>query len=256
MRVRISLVVICLNEEKTIEACLRSVPFADEIIVLDSGSTDQTVEIAKKCGAKVFVEAWRGFRDQKNRALELCSSEWVISLDADEALSPQLAQEIDQLLTSGQFDGCDGYEFPRLSYHLGQKIYHGGWYPDRQLRLFNRKAVQWQGGQHVHERVSATKMGRLSSDLLHWPFDNLAEQVSTNNRYSSLGADELLKKSKKFSAALLVLKPVSKFLECYVIKRGFLDGLAGFVIAVGASYSVFLKYAKLWEKSIPGSNPE
>jgi glycosyltransferase involved in cell wall biosynthesis len=250
----LSLAIICLNEATNIERCIRSVPFASEVIVVDSGSTDGTPELAAKLGAKVFVEEWRGFRAQKQRATDLCQYDWVLSLDADEALSEESAREVRSLLTSANLTDHDGYNFPRLSWNLGRWIRHGGWYPDLQLRLFDRTRSSWQGGDKVHERVSAKNIGRLDHPIHHFPFPDLAEQVATNNRYSGLGAEELVAKGKRFSIWKLVFKPVSKFLETYLIKRGFLDGLPGFIIAVGAAYSVFLKFAKLWETERRSSN--
>lgn len=244
---RLSVAIICLNEEANLERCLKSVPFANEFVVLDSGSTDRTQEIAKNLGAKVFDEPWRGFRAQKQRAVDLCSNDWILSLDADEALSPEAAWEVERLLSANELDAFDGFEFPRLTWNLGRWIRHGGWYPDWQLRLFNRKRASWKGGENVHERVEAQRVKRLSVDLHHWPFPDHAEQVATNNRYSGLGAKELAAKGKRFSIAKLIFKPYSKFIETYFLKRGFLDGLPGFIISVGAAYSVFLKFAKLWE---------
>lgn len=246
-KAQLSLAIICLNEAANIERCVRSVPFATDVVVLDSHSTDRTREIAMACGARVFNEDWRGFRAQKQRATDLCAHDWVLSLDADEALSDEAQAELRELLASSSLNSFDGYELPRLSWNLGRWIRHGGWSPDLQLRLFHRKRASWQGGEHVHERVSAANVARLRGAILHWPFENLAEQVATNNRYSGLGADELRARGVRFSLAKLLWKPGSKFIETYFIKRGFLDGLPGFIIAVGAAYSVFLKFAKLWE---------
>ncbi len=246
-RAKLSLAIICLNEAGAIERCIRSVPFADDVVVLDSESQDQTREIAAGLGARVFNEAWRGFRAQKQRATDLAKHDWVLSLDADEALSKESAVEILALLESAELETYDGYELPRLSWNLGRWIWHGGWYPDRQIRLYNRARASWQGGEHVHERVTAAKTKLLQNPIQHFPFENLSEQISTNNRYSSLGADELRTRGIRFSYFKLIWKPISKFLETYFIKRGFLDGTAGFVIAVGAAYSVFLKFSKLWE---------
>lgn len=246
-RAKLSLAIICLNEAANIERCIGSVPFADDVVVLDSGSTDQTRTIASGLGARVFDETWRGFRAQKQRATDLCAYNWVLSLDADEALSPELAQEILRLLESTDLESQDGYELPRISWNLGRWIWHGGWYPDRQIRFFDRTRATWQGGEHVHERVAAVKTARLKNSIEHFPFENLAEQIATNNRYSTLGADELRARCVRFSYRKLFWKPISKFLETYFIKRGFLDGTAGLIIAVGAAYSVFLKFAKLWE---------
>jgi glycosyltransferase involved in cell wall biosynthesis len=244
----LSLAIICLNEAKNIERCIRSVPFANEIIVLDSGSTDGTRAIAEKLGAKTYDEEWRGFRAQKQRATDLCTNDWVLSLDADEALSPESQAELQELFSSPvELNQFDGYEFPRRSWNMGRWIMHGGWYPDRQLRLFHKGRAQWRGGEHVHERVYADKVGQLTQPILHWPFADHSEQVATNNRYSTLGAQELLRKGKRFSLFKLVTKPWTKFIETYFIKMGCLDGLPGFIISVSAAYSVFLKFTKLWE---------
>ena len=246
-RAQLSLAIICLNEEANLERCVRSVPFADEVVIVDSGSTDGTLRIARSLGAKVFVEEWKGFRDQKRRATQLCRHDWILSLDADEALSPEAAKEVERLLGSPKLGDATGFEFPRLTWNLGRWIRHGGWYPDRQLRLYDRRHSRWEGGTHVHERVATRHVGQLEHPIFHWPFPDLTNQVETNNRYSSLGAKELQRKGRKFSVSLLVFKPLSKFMETYIIKKGFRDGLAGFIISVGAAYSIFLKYAKLWE---------
>lgn len=241
----ISLVVITLNEENNIERCLKSVPWASDVVVLDSGSKDKTVDLAKNLGARTFVEDFKGFREQKQRATDLAKFDWIISLDADEALSPELAGQIQNLLKN-PMNSVGGYEVPRISFHLGRWISHGGWYPDYQLRFFNRKACKWIGG-HVHEKVSGENIKRLSSPIQHWVFTSLADQVDTNNEYSSKGAVDLFEKGQRFSLFKLIFKPISKFLETYLWKLGLLDGLPGFIISVGASYSIFLKYAKLWE---------
>jgi len=250
LRPKISLVVITKDEEPNIERCLKSVPWADDIVVLDSGSRDRTVEIATRMGARSFVEPWRGYRAQKQRAVELARYDWILSLDADEALSPELQREFLGFFgrEATTFDtDADGFEFPRLSFHLGRWIRRGGWYPDHQLRLFHRGRAKWAGGDNVHERVEAQRVRRFQSPIHHWPFTDLSDQIDTNNNYSSLGARELHERGVRYSLLKLLLKPVSKFIETYLLKRGCLDGWAGFVIAVGAAYSVFLKFAKLRE---------
>ncbi len=251
-RFPISLVIITLNEEKGIARAIESASFCSDIVVLDSGSTDNTCQIARELGARVFLEEWRGFRDQKQRATDLALHDWVLSLDGDEAVSSELREEIKSLLNTwarGESQGhfnIDGFRMPRLTWNLGRWIRHGGWYPDYQLRLYNRTRAKWVGGQ-VHEHVRAERVERLKAPLLHYPFPRHADQVATNNRYSGLGAEALDSKGEKFQLLKLIFKPYSKFLETYFIKRGFLDGLPGFIIAVGAAYSIFLKYAKLWE---------
>ncbi|HWU42849.1 MAG TPA: glycosyltransferase family 2 protein [Bdellovibrio sp.] len=240
----ISLVIIALNEEAHIERCIRSAPFVDDIVVVDSFSTDRTVEIAQNCGARVFQEKWRGFGPQKAFAAEQAKNSWVISLDADEALSSELAAEI--LERFSDLNPEAGYLFPRKSYHLGRWINHGGWYPDYQLRLFNKNKSQWNSAA-LHEKVEVKEKQLMKSDLLHWVFENLSDQVVTNDRYSTLGAQQLFAAGKKFSYFKLLTKPTSKFFETYFFKKGFMDGLPGFIISMGAAYSIFLRFAKLWE---------
>lgn len=240
----ISLVIITLNEEAHIERCIRSAPFVDDIVVVDSFSTDRTVEIAKSCGARVFQEKWRGFGAQKSFAASQAKNSWVISLDADEALSSELAAEI--LECWATLNAEAGYLFPRKSFHLGRWINYGGWYPDYQLRLFNKDKSQWNSAA-LHEKVEVKERLFMRSPLLHWVFEDLSDQVVTNDRYSSLGAQQLHQAGKKFSLFKLTTKPLSKFIETYFFKKGFLDGMPGFIIAVGAAYSIFLRHAKLWE---------
>jgi glycosyltransferase involved in cell wall biosynthesis len=248
----LSLVIITLNEQDGIARAIESAQFCDDVVVLDSGSDDNTCHIARDLGARVFIEEWRGFEAQKQRAVELAKNDWILSLDGDEQVGAALREELTRLLerwASGADQShftVDGYKFPRLAFNLGRWIRHGGWYPDLQLRLFNRKRAKWVGGG-LHEKISAEKVEILKGALLHYPFKNHTEQVATNNRYSGLGAEALFKKGERFGRAKLFLKPVSKFIETYIFKRGFLDGLPGFIIAVGASYSIFLKYVKLWE---------
>lgn len=240
----ISLVIITLNEDENIARCIQSVPWADEVIVLDSNSKDKTREIAESLGAKVHIQNFLGFRDQKQKATDLAKNDWILSLDADEALSLGLSQEI--LDTFDTTPIQDGYRMPRLSFHLGRWIKHGGWYPDRQLRFFNRKKAKWGGG-HVHEKIECENVGTFKNNLLHYVFRDLKHQVDANNRYSTLGAQDLYDRKKKFSFLKLIFKPISKFIETYIWKFGFMDGLPGFIISVGAAYSVFLKFAKLKE---------
>lgn len=244
MKIPVSLVIITLNEEANIERCIRSAPFVDDVVVVDSGSIDRTVEIAEKCGARVVHEKWHGYGLQKTFATALAKNSWVLSLDADEALSPELAEEIVKKFTN--LDPEAGYLVPRKSFHLGRWIGHGGWYPDYQLRLFNKENSNWNSAA-LHEKVQVRRELKLDKDLLHWVFDDLSDQVLTNDRYSTLGAQQWSEAGKKFSLFKLLTKPPTKFIEAYFFKAGFRDGLAGFVIAVSAAYSVFLKFAKLWE---------
>lgn len=240
----LSLVLITKNEESNIERCLKSVPFASDVVVLDSGSTDRTVEIARSLGARVLQEEWRGFGKQKARATELAKYDWILNLDADEALSPELAEEIQNKFVD--LDPLVGYQLPRLSRHMGRWIRHGGWFPDLQLRLYHRQNSKWTESA-VHERVIAPNRAKLKNPILHWVFVDVSDQVQTNDRYSGLQARDKYERGIQFSAFKLLLKPCSKFVETYILKFGFMDGLPGFVISVSAAYSVFLRWVKLWE---------
>ncbi len=240
----LSVVIITLNEERNILRCLSSVSFASECLIIDSGSTDQTLQIAEKMGAKTMQQAWMGFGPQKQYATDQAQFDWVLNIDADEAVSLELAQEIHARFKT--LDPKTGYLLPRKSFHFGKWIRYGGWYPDLQLRLYHKKNSKWSTAQ-IHEKVLSAKTERLKSPLLHWVFKDLYHQVQTNNRYSTLQAEALFLDGKRASLFRMVIKPVSKFIECYFWKRGFCDGRAGFVIAIGAAYSVFLKWSKLWE---------
>lgn len=244
----LTLAVITLNEEKNIERCLRSVPFAGDIVLVDSGSTDKTVDIARKLGARISVESWKGFSRQKTRATALGRYDWILSLDADEALSPELQNEIIALFANGE-PTVDAFESPRVTWHLGRWLYHGGNYPDRQIRLYHRARAKWSDTE-VHERVNAKNVQSLKSAIMHWPFANVAEQVSTINRYSGLRAEDFSKQGKRFSPAKMFVKTVGKFFEAYVVKRGFQDGVPGLINAFVSSFATFLRWAKLYEKQL------
>jgi glycosyltransferase involved in cell wall biosynthesis len=244
LKVPLTVTIVTLNEEKNISRCIGSVPFASEIIVIDSFSQDKTCEIARSLGAKIHQEKWRGYGGQKAFAAEKAAHDWVLNLDADEAVSPELADKI-----RADFNNLDpetGYLIPRRSYYLGRWIDYGGWYPDYQKRLFHRRHSHWDGAP-IHEKVISPKEQKWKDDLYHYVFDNISEQVSTNNRYSTLQAEKHHREGKKFSILKLIVKPWTKFIETYFFKRGFMDGLPGFIISVGAAYSVFIRWAKLWE---------
>lgn len=241
---KLSAVVITKNEQDNIQRCIDSVLWADEVIVYDSGSVDRTVEIANKLGAKVTVGDWRGFGPTKKLATALATNDWILSIDADEVVSPELKSEICAKLNS--LNSQRAYRIPRLSNYLGKWIRHGGWYPDYQLRLFNRKFSQWTD-DIIHEKVKSNSIENLSSNLNHYVFKNISHQVETNNRYSTLQAEEMKKKGKTFSWFHFLTKPTVKFIECYFWKLGLLDGWVGYLVARNAAYSVFLKWGKLKE---------
>jgi glycosyltransferase involved in cell wall biosynthesis len=239
---KISATIVALNEERNIARAILSLKCADEIVVIDSGSSDRSREIAASLGARVIDESWRGYAAQKNFAAESASNEWILSIDADEELTPELSAEIAALKRSpAQFDGWD---MPRLARYLGRWIHHSGWYPDRKLRLYHRDRGRWQG-DYVHEGVVVTgNIGHLNSNLLHYTCNSLTEHIRTLDRYTTLAAKSLVASGKPVPFRRLVVDPPWTFLRSYVMQRGFLDGGHGFVIAGMASFYTFMKYAK------------
>ncbi|SFC37785.1 Glycosyltransferase involved in cell wall bisynthesis [Polaromonas sp. OV174] len=240
----LSVTVITKNEAHNIEACLRSVMFANQLVVLDSGSTDETVEIARSLGAEVSVSSdWLGFGKQKNRALALASSDWVLSLDADERVTPELQAEILAVLEAPAFDV---YAFPRLSSYCGQYMRHSGWYPDRVTRLFRRQSAQFSDDL-VHEKVlTSCQVGLLGSQLLHESFKSFEAVLDKVNRYSSAGAQGLLKKGKKASLGKALGHGFWAFIRTYFLRLGFLDGRMGLVLAISNAEGTYYRYLKLW----------
>ncbi len=247
---KVAAVVITHNEEENIARCLSSLQFCDEIVVVDAESSDRTSEIAKKFTPNVQIRPWKGYSEQKNFAVTLTSCDWILSVDADEEVSSELQEEVKATLNSPQF--C-AYSVPRKTIHFGRWIRHGGWYPNRLVRLFNKKQGRWEGDQ-VHELWKpAGEVGALKSDLIHYSFKSLSDQVIRNDKYSTLGALALSREGRRFSFFKLSGKTMMKFFETYFLKRGFLDGYPGLIISVSAAYSVFLKWAKLWERELSGS---
>jgi glycosyltransferase involved in cell wall biosynthesis len=247
---------ITLNEEEKIRNALQSVAWAEEIIVVDSGSTDQTVAIAKEMGARVIHNPWPGYGQQKNLAQQQASNDWVLNIDADEVISPELAQEIQQMLQDvheGKLD-AKGFYLSRKTFYLGRWIEHGGWYPNYLIRLSHRQFSKWTE-PHVHEALKVDgPVGYLKHPIFHYAFSNIQEQILTNLRFSRLGAFDLIRTGKRPSLIKLLLKPIGKFLETYLLKRGFMDGLPGFIISINAAHSMFLKYAYLMEANIQREN--
>lgn len=245
-RVRgISVAIITFNEERNLDACIRSCEeIADEIVVLDSFSTDRTEEIARR-SPKVRFErhAFDGHVAQKNRAVALCRNEWVLSLDADERLSDELREEIRALEPGDR----DGFRIPRLTFAMGKPIRHSGWHPQRKPRLFKRSRARSAGDDPHDYFVVDGKRGDLRGNIIHHSFTDLAHQAQSHNLFSSIQAFNYAHAGRRFSVLAIVVRPVIKFVEVYVWKRGFLDGVHGFVIAVNAAYATFLKFAKIYE---------
>lgn len=240
----LSVIIITKNEESHIAKCLESVKWADEIIVLDSGSTDKTVEICKQFTLHIFETDWQGFGIQKQRALEKATGDWVLSIDADEIISPELRSEIENAISQNQFDA---FLLPRLSSYCGKFIKHGGWYPDYILRLFRRDLSKFSNVV-VHEIVIVNGIvGKLNFPILHDSYKDLAEVLCKMDSYSTLGAKLLFEKGVKSSVSKAVLKGFWTFFRTYVLRRGFLDGSKGLMLAIYNTETTYYKYLKLWE---------
>ena len=239
-----SVIVITKNEAHNIAACLQSVLFADQLVVLDSGSRDGTLDIARTFGAEVNENHnWRGFGVQKNRALALARGDWVLSIDADERVTPDLQAEIMAALTAPAFEV---YSFPRLSSYCGQYMRHSGWYPDRVTRLFKRNSAQFSG-ELVHEKIVTSRpVGQLTSALLHESFTGFEAVLDKANRYSSAGAQMLFARGKTASPGKALAHGAWAFIRTYVLRRGFLDGRMGLVLAISNAEGTYYRYLKLW----------
>ena len=239
-------VVICYNEEDTIERCLRSLAWCDEIIVVDSHSTDRTRQIVERYTPKVIERDFLGHVDQKNFALAQASHDWVVSLDADEALSDELRQELERVLAGGNAD-VSGFRLNRMTYFLGVWHDRGEWYPDRGVRAFRRSRGRWVGAD-PHDRAEVEgRVLDLRGHILHWNYRDLSEQLQQIDRFSAIVAREMRASGRRFRLHDLLLRPLGRFLKGYVLRQGFRKGLPGFLVSVSTAYYVFMKYAKLWE---------
>jgi glycosyltransferase involved in cell wall biosynthesis len=242
----ISATVITFNEEQNIRDCLESIAWVDEIIVVDAFSTDNTAAICRQYTDRVVQRQWPGHVLQKQFALEQASGAWVLSLDADERLSAEAAAEIRRTVVDGD-PAADGFMFPRQSFYLGRWILHGGWYPDRKLRLVRRGRARWTGEDPHDKLVVDGTTGQCSGKIYHYVYRDIAQQLKTVDSFSRITAEQWHRQGVPARLLPLLVRPPLKFLETYVWKRGFLDGMPGFIIAVISSCYVFLKYAKLWE---------
>jgi glycosyltransferase involved in cell wall biosynthesis len=241
----VSVTIITRDEAPHIEAAIASAAWADEVIVVDCGSADATVDLARAAGARVETRAWTGWVDQKNYAAGLAANDWIFSLDADERVTPGLAAEIRAVL-AGQ-PAHNGYRVPRVTFHLGRWIRTTDFYPDYQARLYDRRAARWTG-KHVHESVSIDGVpGRLQQELQHYSFKDLADQIDRINRYSTLAARQMYESGRRASILDVLAQPPAAFLRNYILRRGFLDGSVGLVISAVNAHYVFLKFTKLWE---------
>lgn len=243
----LSVVIITYNEEHNIARCLNSVrSLADEIIVLDSYSTDNTVEIARSLGATIYLEKFRGYIGQKNLAMQYAAHNYILSLDADEALDDQLAAAI---LEEKKSLVHRAYRMNRCTNYCGRFIRHGLWYPDRKIRLFDRRIAKW-GGLNPHDKIILQEgypVHHLKGDILHYSFNTIDDHIWQNNRLSSIAATSLYNIGTRSSWYKMLVRPAWAFLNGYFLRMGFLDGASGFTIAVNTSHQVFLKYSKLYK---------
>ena len=242
---KLSVTIITKNEAAHIAAALASVAWADEIIVVDAESTDETVAIARTVTDRVVVRPWPGFVDQKNHAASLASHDWILSLDADERVTPALAGEITAAMSGASPQVA--YRMPRVSWHLGRWIRTTDWHPDHQLRLYDRRSARWTG-QYVHEGVTVDgAVGALKNELQHFPYRDIADHLETINRYTTDAARQMHEGGRRCGFLQVAGHPPLAFLRNYVVRGGFRDGFPGLIISAMNAYYVFLKFAKLRE---------
>lgn len=240
---KISACIISFNEEKKIEDCLKSLAdIVDEIVVVDSNSTDNTVEIARRYTDKIILQGFLGFIEQKNFALEHATNDWVLSLDCDERLSPELQQAIINIKDS--IEDADAYKMPRKTFYVYRWLNYC-WYPDTKVRLFNKNNAYW-GGTNPHDHIvtQASNIIQLPGDIYHYSFDSISEHLKTIDKFTEIGADELIRKNKSFNIFSPFTHASWTFLKLYFFKRGFMDGFAGIVVSVLSYMHVFVKYSK------------
>ncbi len=242
---KLTVTVITKDESRHIAAALASVAWADETIVVDSGSADDTVAIARPLATRVEVHAWEGYGAQKNFAAKLASNDWILSLDADERVTPELAAEIRVLMEKGP--AAPAYRVPRVAWYLGRWIRSTDWYPDTPLRLYDRRAARWND-RRVHEALVVDRApGRLRHELQHFAYRDISHHLATIDRYTTLAAEQWAAEGRRTGLLDLVVQPAFAFLRNYVLRRGLMDGGAGLIVSILNSYYVFLKFAKLRE---------
>jgi len=248
---KISATIIAFNEAANIRAACESVAWTDEVIVVDSGSTDETCQIAEACGARVIKRDWPGFAAQKQFAVDQAAHDWVLSLDADERVSPALRMEIERLRNSQDEQLADGYQIPRRSFYQGRWIKGGGWYPDLQLRFFRKSAGVWEP-RMIHESVTmktGARIEKLRGEIFHYSVRDAAHHHRMiGERYAPLAAEQMLAEGRRTSAIKIAVAAPSAFIRSFILKGGFRDGVAGLSIASFAAHHAFLKHVMLWEK--------
>lgn len=242
----VSAIVVCFNEEDNIARCLRSLRWCDEIVVVDSFSTDRTVEICREFTDLIIQREWAGYGNQKAFAQSKATKDWVLSVDSDEEVTRELQREIREelALNGGQYSG---FVLPRMVFYLGRWWRRGGWYPDYNARLFRRDRATW-GGTEPHAKIVVDgALRRLRHPLHHFSYRNIDDHIQRINRFTSISSGELRKQNQRWRLSDALFRPAFRFFRSYVLKRGFMEGFAGFYVAVTAAVYVFLKYAKLWE---------
>ena len=250
---QLSVTIITLNEAAHIAAAIGSVSWADEIIVVDSHSSDDTVAIARPLATRVEVREWPGYSAQKNYAAGIATNDWILSLDADERVTPELANEIRELLQKGPAE-C-GYRIPRVTWYLGQWIRSTDWYPDYQLRLYDRRAARWNE-RRVHESVEADRPpGVLRHELQHYAYRDISHHLATIDKYTTLAAEQWLSEGRRTNALEMLFHPRLAFIRNYLLRGGFSDGAVGLLVSRMNAYYVFLKLAKLWELQSASDRP-
>jgi glycosyltransferase involved in cell wall biosynthesis len=244
---KISACIISFNEEKKIEDCLKSLqPVVDEIVVVDSLSSDRTREIAGNYTDKIYEQEFLGHIEQKNLAVDKASHEWVLSLDCDERLSEELQQSI--LAVKSKLDSADAYCMSRKTFYVYRWLNHC-WYPDIKTRLFNRNSSRWGGtNPHDHIETQGSNIVRLDGDIYHYSFDSISDHLQTIDKFTEIGADELIRKNKRFNMFSPLTHATWLFIKLYIIKRGFLDGFAGLTVSILSYMHVYIKYSKAWIK--------
>lgn len=242
---KLSVTIITKNEAADIGDALTSVAWADEIVVVDSGSTDETVAVSRRATERVVVREWPGYIAQKNYAASIAQHDWILSLDADERVTAPLAAEIRQLLAGEP--GAAAYRIPRVTWHLGRWMRTTDWYPDYQMRLYDRRVARWTG-QHVHEAITVDgPTGQLRGELQHYAYRDIADHLETIDRYTTLAARQMREAGRRAGVFDVVIHPPLAFLRNYIARGGIRDGVPGFIISAMNGYYVLLKFAKLWE---------
>jgi glycosyltransferase involved in cell wall biosynthesis len=247
---KLSVYMITFNNTRTVEDALKALQWVDEIVVIDSFSTDGTLEIAQKYASKVEQRAWPGFRDQYQYAADACSHDWLMFVDADEVIPVDLAQEIQEELRANQqrsqAEQIAAYTCQRRTWYLDRWIQHGGWVPDREIRVYNRQQAKWAGGLHAKLATDGRVM-EFKGVYRHYTYADVSDHLATIDKYSTTAVDDMRESGKRFSLFKLLLNPFWRFFKEFILKRGFLDGFPGFVIAVNTMFYVFIKQVKLWE---------